>query len=129
MLDSGGGDFPVEAVRIAKVPGLERVGERFYINLWPENLFGLAVDGEVPHICAWNPVLVESKFYPLPVQKQSFSMLLGTRFTPKNPDQSPPPIRTHRTCLHYWLFSSLPDAPRYAGYISSMEISDIFSGE
>jgi hypothetical protein len=110
MLDSGGGDFPVEAVRIAKVPGLERVGERFYINLWPENLFGLAVDGdlrEVPHICAWNPVLVESKFYPLPVQKQSFSMLLGTRFTPKNPDQSPPPIRTHRTPV-YIIGSSLP---------------------
>jgi hypothetical protein len=135
-------DFPIEAVRIAEVPRLERVGERFFINLWPENLFGLAVDGdrcEVPHICAWNPVLVESTFYPFPDRKQPFQMLLsdeGTRFTPKNPDQSPPPIRTHRTPVYiptipryidallsrHPLLASLPDAPRYAGH-SSMEIS------
>ena len=137
-------DFPVEAVRIAEVPRLERVGERerFYINLWPENLFGLAVDGdlcEVPHICAWNPVLVESKFYPFSVQKQPFPMLLsdeGTRFTLENPDQSPPPIRKHRTLVYiptipryinallsrHPLLASLPDTPRYAGH-SSMEIS------
>jgi hypothetical protein len=135
-------DFLVEAVRIAEVPRLERVGEGFYINLWPENLFGLAVDGdlcEVPHICAWNPVLVESKFYPFPDRKQTFPMLLsdeGTRFTPKNPDQSPPPIRTHRTPVYiptipryidallsrHPLLASLPDAPRYEGH-SSMEIS------
>ena len=135
-------DFPVEAVRIAQVPRLERVRERFYINLWPENIFGLAVDSdlcEVPHICAWNPVLVESKFYPFPVRKQPFPMLLsdeGTRFTPENPDQSPPPLRTHRTPVYvptipryidallsrHPLLASLSDAPRYAGH-SSMEIS------
>jgi hypothetical protein len=73
-------DFRVEAVRIAQVPQLERVGERFYINLWPENLLGLAVDGdlcEVPHICAWNSVLVESTFYPFPDRKQPFPILLS----------------------------------------------------
>jgi len=73
-------DFPINAVRITQVPRLERVGERFYINLWPENIFGRAVDDdlcEVPHTCAWNPVLVESMFYPFPNRKQSFPMLLS----------------------------------------------------
>jgi hypothetical protein len=122
-------DFLVEAVRIAEVPRLERARERFCINLWLENLFGLAVDGdlcEVPHVCAWNPVLVESTFYPFPDRKQPFPMLLsdeGTCFTPKNPDQSPPPIRTHPVYIatipqyigtllsRHPHLASLPDAP------------------
>ena len=59
-----------------------------------------------------------------------------TRFTPKNPYQSAPPIRTHRTPVYiptipryidaflsrHPFLASLPDAPRYAGH-SSIEIS------
>ena len=103
-------DFAIEGVRTAEVPRLERIGEQFYINLWPENLFGLAVDGdlcEVPHICAWNPVLIESTFYPFPDRNTALPRLLcdrgtgpGTQFTPKNPDQSPPPIRSRRTPVY-----------------------------
>jgi len=139
-------DFYIEEVRIAEVPRLERIGEQFYINLWPENLFGLAVDGdlcEVPHICAWNAVLIEPTFYPFPDRNTAFPRLLcdsdtgpGTRFTPKNPDQSPPPIRSHRTpvyiptipryidaCLsRHPLLAHLPDAPRFLGE-SSLDIS------
>jgi len=94
-------DFGFEAVRKAEVPRFERLGEQFYINLWPENLFGLAVDGdlcEVPHICAWNPVLAESTFYPFPDHNHSYPKVLsdsGIHFTPECPDQSPPPIRPH----------------------------------
>ena len=109
-------DFYIEPVLIAEVPRLERIGEQFYINLYPENLFGLAVDGdlcEVPHICAWNTVLVESTFYPYTDRKATFPRLLcdsgtgpGTRFTPKDPDQSPP-IRPHRTPVY------IPAIPRY----------------
>jgi hypothetical protein len=138
--------FYIEEVRTAEVPRLERIGEQFYINLWPENIFGLAVDGdlcEVPHICAWNAVLIESTFYPFPDRNTAFPRLLcdsstgpGTRFTPKNPDQSPPPIRPHRTpvyiptipryidaCLsRHPLLAHLPDAPRFLGE-SALDIS------
>ena len=79
--------------------------------------FGQTVDGdlcEVPHICAWNAVLIESMFYPFPDRNTAFPRLLcdsstgpGTRFTPKNPDQSPPPIRPHRTPVY------IPTIPRY----------------
>jgi hypothetical protein len=112
----------------------EKVRERFCINLWLENIFGLTV---VPHVCAWNPVLVESTFYPFPDRiEQPFPMLLsdeGTCFTPKNPDQSPP-IRTHPVYIasipqyidallsRHPHLASLPDAPRYAGH-NSMETS------
>ena len=136
-------DFSIEEIRIAEVPRLERIGEDFYINLWPEHLLGLAVDGdliEVPHICAWNPVLIESTFYPFPNRTTTtFPRLLcdsDTRFTPKNPDQSPPPIRPHRTpvyiptipryidaCLsRHPLLAHLPDAPPFVGQ-SALEIS------
>jgi hypothetical protein len=139
-------DFYIEQVRIAEVPRLERIGEQFYFNLWPENLLGLAVDGdlcEVPHICAWNPVLIESTFYPFPNRNTTFPQLLcdsgtgpGTRFTPKNPDQSPHPIRPHRTpvyiptipryidaCLsRHPLVAYLADAPRFLGE-SGLDIS------
>jgi hypothetical protein len=60
----------------------------------------------------------------------------GIHFTLENPDQSPPPICTHRTpvyiptipqcidalLLRHPLLASLPDAPQYARH-SSMEIS------
>lgn len=125
----------IEAVRKAEVPRLERVNEQFYINLYPENLFGLAVDGdlcEVPHIYAWNPVLVESSFHPRPDRTTHHPNLLsdtGIRFIPINPDQSPPPIRPHRTpvyiptvrryidaCLsRHPRLCHLPDVPRYVG--------------
>ncbi|KIM83532.1 hypothetical protein PILCRDRAFT_819160 [Piloderma croceum F 1598] len=113
------------------------------INLYPENLFGLAIDGdlcEVPHIYAWNPVLVESSFHPCPDRTTHYRPELlsdtGTRFIPKNPDQSPPPIRPHRTpvyiptipryidaCLsRHPQLCHLPDAPRFSGN-ASMDIS------
>jgi hypothetical protein len=41
------------------------VEEGVYINIWPEDIVGLLVDGElceVPHVCAFNTVLVESRF-------------------------------------------------------------------
>ena len=139
-------NFYIEKVHTAEVPWLERIGEQFYINLWPENIFGLAVDGdlcEVPHICAWNAVLIESMFYPFPDHNTAFPRLLcdsgtgpGTRFTPKNPDQSPPPICPHRTpvyiptipryidaCLsRHLLLALLPDAPWFLGE-SDLDIS------
>lgn len=129
-------DFYIEKVRTAEVPQLERIGEQFYINLWPENLFGLVVDGdlcEVPHICAWDAVLVESTFYPFTDRNTAFPRLLcdsGTGpGTPENPDQSLSPIRPHRTpvyiptipryidaCLsRHPHLAHLPDAPRFLG--------------
>ena len=139
-------NFYIEKVHTAEVPWLEWIGEQFYINLWPENIFGLAVDGdlcEVPHICAWNAVLIESMFYPFPDHNTAFPRLLcdsgtgpGTCFTPKNPDQSPPPIRPHWTpvyiptipqyidaCLsRHLLLAHLPDAPWFLG-VSDLDIS------
>jgi hypothetical protein len=126
----------------AEVPRLERVDEQLYINLYPENVFGLAVDGdlcEVPHIYAWNPVLVESSFHPSSDRTISYPPGLlsdtGIRFIPTNPDQSPPPIRPHRTpvyiptipryidaCLSRHPRLCLPDAPRFAGN-ANMDIS------
>ena len=113
QVDIPSGYRRIEAVRKAEVPRLERINEQFYINLYPENLFGLAVDGdlcEVPHICAWNPVLVETLFYPFPDHNHTCPALLSdtsTRFIPPNPDQSPPPIRPHRTPVY------IPTIPRY----------------
>ena len=132
----------IEAICKAEVPWLEQVKEEFYINLYPENLFGLVVDGdlcEVPHICTWNPVLVETLFHPFPDHNHTCLALLSdtmTCFTPLNPDQSPPPIHPHWTpvyiptipwyidaCLlrHPWL-CHISDAPRLTGN-GSMDIS------
>jgi hypothetical protein len=142
QVDIPSGYRRIEAVRKAEVPRLERVNEQFYINLYPENLFGLAVDGdlcEVPHICAWNPVLVETSFHPFPDRNHTQPALLsdtGTRFTPPNPDQSPPPIRSHRTPVYIPTISRyidaclsrhprlchLSDAPRLTGN-GAMDIS------
>ena len=143
QVDIPSGYHHIEAVRKAEVPRLERVNEQFYINLYPESLFGLLVDGdlcEVPHICAWNPVLVESSFHhPFPDHNHTRLALLsdtGTRFTPLNSDQSPHPIRPHRTpvyiptipryidaCLsRHPRLHHLPDAPRLAGN-AGMDIS------
>jgi len=119
------------AIRQAEIPQFKRVGEEFYISLWPENIFGLAVDG-VPHVCCWNAVLVESQFYPHPIRDRTYPRLLSdehTRFVPKDPDQSPPPIRPKRTPVYIptipryldaCLYRSkrlkhLPDAPRFRG--------------
>ncbi|KAJ8586078.1 hypothetical protein M405DRAFT_772092 [Rhizopogon salebrosus TDB-379] len=103
-----------EAIRVAEVPRLKHVEEEFYINLWPENSFGLPVDGElreVPHVCAWNAVLVESRFYPQvdPTHHTPPWLLsdTGARFLPKTPDQTPPPLRPQRTRVY------IPTIPRY----------------
>ena len=113
QVDIPSGYRRIEAIRKAEVPRLERVNEQFYINLYPENLFGLAVDGdlcELPHICAWSPVLVETSFHPFSDRNYTRPALLsdpGTRFTPPNPDQSPPPILPHRAPAY------IPTIPRY----------------
>jgi hypothetical protein len=103
-----------EAIRVAEVPRLKHVEEEFYINLWPENSFGLPVDGElceVPHVCAWNAALVESRFYPQvdPTHHTPPWLLsdTGARFLPKTPDQTPPPLRPQRTRVY------IPTIPRY----------------
>ena len=114
-------DFGIEEIGIAEVP---RLGDLI----------------EVPHICAWNPVLIESTFYPFPDRTTTtFPRLLcgsDTCFTPKNPDQSSPPIRPHRTpvyiptipryidaCLsRHPLLAHLPNAPPFVGQ-STLDIS------
>src|SRR6267154_1901010 len=91
----------VKAIRIAEVPRLKHTEEDFYINLWPEHIYDLPVDGElceVPHICALNAVLVELQFYAHPdhtgtCRRPRLLSDKGIRFLPNNPDQTPPPLR------------------------------------
>jgi len=79
-------------------------------------MFGVAVDGdlyEVPHICAWNPVLIETSFHPFPDHNHTCPALLsdtGTRFTPPNPDQSSPPIHPHWTPVYIPTIAQYIDA-------------------
>jgi hypothetical protein len=139
-------NFAIKEVCTTEVPQLKWIGEQFYINLWPENIFGLTVDVELcemSHICAWNPVLIKSAFYPFPVCNTALPKLLcdsstgpGTQFTPTNPDQSPSPICPHQTpvyiptipqyidtCLsRHLLLAHLPEAPQFLGE-SGLDIS------
>jgi hypothetical protein len=96
-----------------QVPRLKRLGQDFHILLWSEDLYDLKVDGElceVPHICSWNAVLAESRFYhPPPPRVRAHHVLPnpGVVPVPRTPDQTPPPGRPNRTPIF------IPTIPRY----------------
>jgi hypothetical protein len=65
-----------------QIPRLKRLGQDFHILLWSEDLYDLKVDGELceaPHICAWNAVLAESRFYHPAPPCVSLTMYSPTR--------------------------------------------------
>jgi hypothetical protein len=96
-----------------QVPRLQRIGQNFHILLWSEDLYDLKVDGElceVPHICSWNAVLAESRFYhPPPPRVPAHHVLPNPSVVcmPRTPDQTPPPGRPKRTPIF------IPTIPRY----------------
>jgi hypothetical protein len=103
----------IKAISTTDVPRLKRVGEGFYLNLWPEYIYKLPVDGElceVPHISALNPALIEERFYPHHDRTHTHPLCLSQptlRFMRNQPDQSPPPFRPRRTPVY------IPTLPRY----------------
>jgi hypothetical protein len=97
----------------SQVPRLKRLGQDFHILLWSEDICGLKVDGElceVPHICSWNAVLAEPRFYHPPPPRVPAHHVLpnpGVVCMPRTPDQTPPPLRPKRTPVF------IPTIPRY----------------
>ena len=117
------------------VPRLQRVGEEFYINLWPAGHYRLPVDGdlcEVPHICAWNHVLVETKFFPNPSHSDRSPRVLSDGiavYLPAHPDQSPDrPCRTpvYIPTIPRYLDACLSRSRHYFAIRSSVRPSDVF---